>query len=292
VNLSIAPISAPLLIATAILIILASYCWYNRSLPGAPALGLLAVSTAVWTLTYALERTAPDVPTKLFWAKAQYAGIVTAPIAWLVFTAQYAARSVWFTPPRIALILIVPALTLLLVMTNESHRLIWQQVASEQVAAQLVLDLRYGPWFWVHATYSYLALLVGSILLLRMTFYTQALYRSQVSLLLLSALAPWVGNALSAFRLGIPGLFDLTPFAFGVSALILGWTLFRYQLLALVPLAHDTLIRAMRCSCWTATTGWLASTRTPSALWACAQPRSAAGRSPSIFRASRASQRL
>ena len=57
--------------------------------------------------------------------------------------------------------------------------------------------------------------------------------------------APWLGNAITVLELGpVPGL-DLTPFSFTFAGLALGWALFRYRLLDLIPAARDTVIESM-----------------------------------------------
>ncbi len=243
--LSSVPVTAPFLILAALLALLTSYAWRQRRVPGAVALGGLALATSLWLLTAALERNAMTLDEKLLWLRVQYLGIVLVPPAWLVFCVQYGARSGWFTRRRLGLLLIEPVLTLLLVWSNAFHGLVWSRVDLANLGGRAVLELRYGPWFWVHATWFYLSLLLGSLLLLRLVLLARGRYRRQAWVLLLSALAPWVGNTLFAFR-SLAGPLDLTPFAFGLSALLLAWSLFRYQLLALVPLAHDAILLAMR----------------------------------------------
>src|SRR4029079_13364395 len=69
------------------------------------------------------------------------------------------------------------------------------------------------------------------------------LYRRQVAALLLSALAPWFGNTLYLARLGPLYPLDVTPFAFILSALLLGWSLLRLRFLDIVPVGHGAIIQ-------------------------------------------------
>ena len=122
------PYALPLLIATAISAAVAIYAWQRRSASGAKALALLMLAVAEWSLGYALELGSADLPTKIFWAKVQYLGIVILPLAWLAFALHYAAREQWLTIPKLALLAIEPLVVLRLVWTNEAHGLIWSSV--------------------------------------------------------------------------------------------------------------------------------------------------------------------
>jgi PAS domain S-box-containing protein len=281
--------------------VIAWYVWWQRALPGAPALAWLSLVVAEWILTCALELRAPDLASKLLWAKLQYAGIISAPLAWLTLTmhisAQSAAkasgypvqpgilalikrgyataflfqeaiagraahvpRNLAISMPRdssptvafsrrfagwpLALVL-VPMLTFVLVLTNDFHHLIWSRVDLTTTGAGLVLSLTYGPWFWVQAAFSCMLMLIGSVKLVHSIGDTSKLQRPQVTLLLLSALAPWVGNVLYLAGLGPLYPLDLTPFAFILSALLLGWSLLRFRLLDILPAVYSAIIDRM-----------------------------------------------
>ncbi len=59
-------------------------------------------------------------------------------------------------------------------------------------------------------------------------------------------IAPWLGNALTIFGLKpFPGL-DFTPFAFTISGLAVAWSLFRFRLFNIIPVAREAVIESMR----------------------------------------------
>jgi len=239
------PFTLPLLVAATVSAALALYAWRRRSAPGGlPFIGLM-LAIAVWSLGYALELAGADLVTKLFWARAQYLGIVLVPVAWLAFALQYTDRSRWLTHRRLLLMVLVPLLTLLLAWTNDVHHLIWSRADLYRHGAFSVLALTYGPMFWVFAAYTYLALLLGSFLLLQSLFYAPRLVRWQTIALLIAVLAPWGGNLLYLSGLNPFGYLDLTPFAFTLSGLALAWGIFHLRLLDIVPVARDTVIESM-----------------------------------------------
>ena len=190
----------PLVLAAAVTDALGMYAWRRRSVPGAAAFAVLMVAIAIWSLGYALELAAGTLGSKLLWAKVEYLGIVATPPAWLAFALGYTGlrplRSrvhrleSLFVPGLIAL----PLTTALLAWTNDWHGLLWRHIALEPTGRLLVLELEHGPWFWVHATYSYVLLLAGTLVLVWALWRSWAAYRRQAGALLLGILAPWVGN--------------------------------------------------------------------------------------------------
>lgn len=240
------PYVLPLIIAVVTQGILAFYAWRHRRTPGAKSFALLMVALCVWSVGYILELlSGANLPLKVFWASGKYLGVVLTPLAWFTFATEYTGRETWLTPRRLTLLSIVPLLTFILAMTNGVHNLVWSQ---EQVVAAgpfLALKVAFGPWFWVHTAYSYLLLLLGAILLVQALLHRPHLYQGQMTGLLLGMAAPWLGNAISIFDLNpIPDL-DLTPLAFTVTGLMLAWSLFRFRLLDLAPVARETVVESM-----------------------------------------------
>ncbi len=236
------PYALPLIIGAAISAALAFYVWRRRPASGATSLALLMLAVAGWSLGYALELGSVDLPLKVFWARVEYLGIATVPMAWLVFALQHTGRAKWLTRRNLALLAIVPFATLLLVWTNDIHGLIWSTIALDSSGSFSMLDLSYGPWFWVHIAYSYLLLSLGTLLLIQTLIRAPRLYRGQAAALLSGALAPWVGNALYITELSP---LDLTPLAFTLTGLAAIWGLFRFRLLDVVPVARDAVIEGM-----------------------------------------------
>jgi N-terminal 7TM region of histidine kinase len=78
------PLTAPFLIVAVLLLSFAAYSWRQGQVPGARALGWLALAVGIWLFTAALERNAVVLSEKLFWLKVQSFGIVITPAAWLV----------------------------------------------------------------------------------------------------------------------------------------------------------------------------------------------------------------
>jgi PAS domain S-box-containing protein len=239
------PYIIPLLIATLITLALASYGWQRREASGALAFALLMLVLTEWSFFYALELACPRLECKIYWAKVQYFGITTLPVAWLLFALQYTNRQEWLTKRYLSLIGIVPLITILLVWTNEAHGLIWAETQLDSSGPFVALDVTYGIWFWVHSLFSYLVLLLSTYFWVKMLTQSAKLYRGQARIMLIGVAMPWLGNGIYISGLNpIPNL-DLTPFAFTLSGMAMVWGFSRFRFLDIVPIARQMIVESM-----------------------------------------------
>jgi PAS domain S-box-containing protein len=217
----------------------------RRTVPGAQALFGLLLGVTIWTLSDGLESALSDLPAKIFVAKLSYLGIQTVPVLFLLFVLGYTHREHWLTPRRVAALWLLPAVTLLLVFTNEWHHLIWANIESVKLITGPKLYFTHGPAFWVAATYHYCLILLSTLLLLRTLVREHDLYRQQAAVLVVATAVPWIANIvyLSNFN-PLPAL-DWTPLAFAVTGALVAYAVFILRLLDLVPVAHNALIERM-----------------------------------------------
>ena len=236
-----------LIFSSIITVFVALYVWrWRATASGGRALALLAFACAEWSLGYALEIAGPDLPSKIFWAKSQYIGIVMVPLLWVIFAYSYSTKGSRMTRRTVSLLAIVPFITLILALTTELHGLIWEDIQIPAVGTFSALDVTHGGWFWIYVIYSYILLLVGTIFILRSLYRTKGLFRRQNMILLIAVLTPWLGNVLYVTDFSpIPNL-DITPFAFAISISVFAWGIFYYKLGHLAPLARDLVIENMR----------------------------------------------
>ncbi len=236
------PYASLLAIAALISALLAIYIWNRRDLPAAkPAIALM-ITIFVWSMGYLLEFMGVELETQLFWAKIQYFGIVGLPVAMFLFALAFSGRYEWLTARKFSGLLAIPAITLILVLSNESHRLVWRNWSLEPVGANFaMLRLEPGPAFWLHTIYAYGLLVASTVLIVQALKRRPREYRGQISSVLLAITIPWLTNAVSnlVFRV------DLTPFAFIISGLAFAWSIYQYHLFERVPNAFETVIASM-----------------------------------------------
>jgi len=229
-------------IAAAVLAILV---WERRPSGPAAALALYLLSIAVWSIGYSLQLTGANLARQVFWSKVEYVGPAGVSLFGLLFVLQYSGFNNWVRSSRVALLSALPAVTQILVWTNERHRLIWRSVWLDSSGPYPLMARTHGPWFWVFLTYGYALCLVSIFLLGRELFYRRGIYRSQVAVLLVGCTVPLAGNLMYSFGFSILPNLDFTVFGFSITGLTMAWGLFRFQLPVMMPIARQTVFEGM-----------------------------------------------
>lgn len=234
----------PLLIAAPVSLLVAGYAWRRRANPSAMALVWLSLMIAQWSIGYAIEIAALDLPTMAFWGKFQYIGITTIPLFWLIFAYNHANPGRRMPFSSMLLLALIPLATIALVMTTELHGLVWGEIEIARSANLTTLGVvSRGWWFWVHFAYSYILLMAGTYILVRSMWRMRGMYRRQMVVLVIALLAPWIGNILY-FVFGVNP--DPTPFAFSITVAGILWGIFGYRLVDVAPMARDLIVEGMR----------------------------------------------
>jgi hypothetical protein len=119
------PFVLALFVASLMSAALAFYAWRRRSVTGAIPFACLMLGIAEWTLAYAFELWSADLPAKLLSARFEYLGIVVVPPLGLVLALEYTGRKRWVTRRNLALLAAGSAFTLVVIWTNDLHKLFW-----------------------------------------------------------------------------------------------------------------------------------------------------------------------
>ena len=244
-ELQYTPYSLPLVLSALGSVLLAVYVLRSRATPGAVPFALLMLAVAEWTACYSLQMASVSLAAKVIFSRLLYIGVVSTPGLLLLFALRYTGRLERLRWRLGLLLAIEPLITLLLAWTGDGHTLL-RTLSLDASGDFSVLVIDYGPWFWVHAAYSYALLLAGTLMLAQVALHSRLLYRRQARSVLVGVLAPWLGNALYlSGRSPFPHL-DLTPFAFIILGGAVAWGLFRYSLLDILPIARDSVVEDMR----------------------------------------------
>jgi PAS domain S-box-containing protein len=216
----------------------------KRSMPGSSAFGWLMLATALWSFTSAMHALVTDRDARIIIAKVQYLGVAPIGVLWLMFATKY-SRVPWLGDRVLRLLVwVIPAITLMLVATNEQHAFYWSAITEVPAASGVRLVYSGGPWYWVNAVYSYLLVLIGTLIVVRGLRRFPPPYRRQTAMIIAGVMVPWAGNALYLSGVLSPGL-DPTPIAFSVSGACLTFGMYRYRLFGLVPVARDMVVDSM-----------------------------------------------
>ena len=230
-----------LAIGAVLALAVAMTAWKRRAAPGALPLGLLALASAWWIgCELSSWLLGPPAGDRLFWYRSAFAGVVVTVPAFFLFALEYTERANWITRTRILLLTVEPLLFNLAVWTDPHHGLVFAGWRGRDTGVFVG-----GAAFWLHSGYSYLLFGSALVLLVRGFMHAAPLYRAQAAMISAAALVPFVGNALTIFRISpFPGR-DLTSFGLVISSAAIAAALFGRGLLELVPIARAAVVDLM-----------------------------------------------
>lgn len=208
---------------------------------------LLILTTLLWSLLYIGELVSDTFAIKFLFARLQYIGINTLPLAWLllasVHTKTKVPRMVWGSFIGMWLVLFV------FIFIVPIPNLFWGNVTSHPMPGSIgasVLDYDYGPIFYaLLVPYTYIVLLLSLIIMIRGMSKGHNFHRKQLIFVIVGTMIPAIINIL--YVMGITPIphMNFSTAGMSVSGLLVGYALFRYRFLAVSPIARDLIIDTM-----------------------------------------------
>jgi diguanylate cyclase (GGDEF)-like protein len=234
-----------LLVNTLIAISMAILLSRKRTAPGSRAMMMMFVSLAIWTLGYAMIMLSTTMAAKVAWLKFENIGIVTTPVFWLIFAIRYSRNDQWLPRPLLALLFLVPAITLTLLFSGRWMALYYSGV-NVTAAGLGPVHIERGSWYLVQLIQNYVLLVLGFALLLWQMFRLRELYRRQIAFVLAALIVPLALNFLyqrgaSLLPQWDPSV-DLTPISFMITAVLISVGVLGLRLFDLIPIARNVVI--------------------------------------------------
>lgn len=220
--------------------ILAALTWGQRRTSGAAqALAVLLVSLGIWDLAYGLRTADVPAPNPHLWMSLMYVGVATAPTALLIFALHFAHLERWLTRPVLAALVVEPVLIIAAAWTDERFGLLFNGA----VGIDRHLRDNAAPAFWINIAYSYLLMVISTIvLLLHRWGHRHSIYRRQAAIVIFGVIMPWVGSLLLAVNATQR---DMTPVTVSIAAFAFGYAILRFRMLEVAPIARDLVIERM-----------------------------------------------
>jgi diguanylate cyclase (GGDEF)-like protein len=238
------PYQLPFLLSAAAAGFSAREAWRRRPAPGSTAGVVLLAALAVWALAYAIELACDDLAVRQIFTRIEYLGVVIAPPAFFTL-ARGAAGLPALRRGTILALLVVPALTLLQVVSGDPFHGVWVARELVQTSPVTVVRSTYGAWFWLYYVFACALFVGGSLHLVRASLQSLRFYRMQMLLLLGGVSVPWMVNLLYILRVPPFHTLDWTSAGFTVTGVLAVWSLERFRLFDLVPVARDRVLEAI-----------------------------------------------
>ncbi|WP_172256216.1 histidine kinase N-terminal 7TM domain-containing diguanylate cyclase [Saccharibacillus deserti] len=205
----------------------------------------MSVATAIYTFGSSLELASPSLGNIKFWIAFEYFGLpFISPLNLLVIF-HYVGRERMMTPRATAAFLALPALTCLLMLTNNLHGLVYQQMELRADAPWPLAEFAMGPWYVVNGSYTLGCGVVGMWLLARHLRQTLNVYRKQTATMLVSLFLP-IGSSLIYIMNLTPYHIDPVPATMSLTNLLYCWALLSGGMLTSTPVVRENILESMR----------------------------------------------
>ena len=160
---------------------------------------------------------------KIFFSKLSYFGVTTVPLLLFFFSYEYvSAYKIQEIKRWYSRLWVIPIITLILVITNEYHGLIWSNISEIEGSAgkHAVLLYERGIWYFVYVFYSYCLTVWGTLHILSTMIKKKKL--KEQFIIVIGIVTSFASNIMYTLRLTDA---DYTPASFSFLFICLAWAL-------------------------------------------------------------------
>lgn len=237
--------SIPPLIAALVTVSAYLHARNLQDVPGASAFRLLLAAVLLWCGAEFLDSIITNFDTKTLVGQIKLCAIVVTPVAWFAFALTFSSGRAKAPNMALNVVSIIPLISIGLIMTNTWHNWIWADTWLADANGYITLLNVHGPWFFVHAVYSYLLIFIAS------TVLTFSLYQSgqnwrPISAVVIAPLVIAAGNSYSISPLNATPWFDITSLSFAIAMLLMDKGLLRTGLMDSHPVIRDRVVEQLR----------------------------------------------
>lgn len=218
------------------MIILSILVQRRKNAVGKEILALLFISTAAYTLGYAMELISVDLSEKIYWNLIQYAGLPFIGSFWLLYSIEYVGKGYLLTKGVIASALIFPVLVITLRYTNSLHKLFYTDLQLIWNGNYFNMVIKRGSLYFI-LVFHQLANMILSLY-----FYSLSL-RNSMGKINIQSLYMFIASFIPVIAIMtnclIPEMMDIGPLILIISFCLLIFGIKRYQMLNIIPIVRD-----------------------------------------------------
>ncbi|PYF06875.1 histidine kinase N-terminal 7TM domain-containing diguanylate cyclase [Ureibacillus chungkukjangi] len=213
-----------------------------KNAPGARHYTIVTLLSAIFTFSYAFELTSTTLKEIRFWLGIEYIVMPFIPGFILLMCFEYVG--IKLRQRHVFLLFGVPLITTFMHHTNELHHLYYVTVGLLVEAPFPIIDLEYGPFFYLHSIYLFLCLSISIIVLLLQLKKSLLQFRIQLLTMVAGLFVPILANSFYLNNLSPYGI-DLGPVSMSVSFILHGIALFTFKMFNVVPMARERVFDNM-----------------------------------------------
>jgi two-component system sensor histidine kinase HupT/HoxJ len=174
-----------------------------------------------------------------------FIGEILLPVAFLFVGLIFAKNKIRLNRNYL-LLLVIPAITIIILLTNSLHRLFFYEY-------RMFSDIKYGLLFlYIHLPWTYGCVTMGLFYFIRFSIKNAGFFSKQAILIFFGSLLPfalnivWViGNATNNDMLKLYSEYDMLPISFSFAILCFAFAIFKFDFLNVVPIALQRIVDIM-----------------------------------------------
>ncbi|MFJ7969949.1 histidine kinase N-terminal 7TM domain-containing protein [Psychrobacillus sp. NPDC096389] len=214
-----------------------------KEAPGARPYFVVTLLSTIFTFSYAFELASTSLGQVQFWLRIEYLALPFIPVFVLMMSFEYVGQKLkqWFY----YVLFILPIITIFMLNTNDLHHLYYISMKLNNDGPSPILELEYGPWFYVHSIFVFLCLMIAIIVLLMQLKKPQFRFRMQVLLMATGLVIPILASYLYLNGLSPYGM-DLGPVSMSITFIFHGVALLSFQMFHVSPIVRDKVFESMK----------------------------------------------
>ena len=207
------------------------------------ALSTLFFGEALYAAVYAVELTRSDLAGVLDCLGFEYLGIQLIILSLFFMVRDFKGKEP-ASPRLLIAAAVIPAVTVILGFTVESHELLYIAPYVRRVEGLTVVYFDKGPWYWVNVLVVYGLYCYSVVELIRIARQGNAGRRTQALVLLAGCFMTIIESVVYLADLTPAGI-DLSAVAFAMGSVFFYSGFFRYRLFDMHPIARDAVFEHM-----------------------------------------------
>lgn len=240
------PVAIVYFLTAGISLILSFLAWRMRPVKGAGYFSIMMLAVGVWVIATLLGIFSNVFDWKLLMMKFEYVGIAGSAYFWLIFVSSYTHYDKWLKKWVFVLLAVIPTITLLKVFQAPNGTSIHESYYLVTINGISIFAPNFGGWFYLWTAYAYLLMLSGVVFLILRIIYTPRSMRKQLVLLIPAVFVVMLPNILFITKNNPLEPYDPTPLALVIVGILFLSTIYFFQFLNVVPVAHDQVFKNVR----------------------------------------------
>ena len=242
-NLHVA-LSVLLIFSAACFVLLGVRLIASKRQVGSVPIGVLLIVVSIWVIGGAVEMLSSTFLMFSIGRTGHFIGTALVPIVAYVCFREYTGTET--SGKRLAVLMIVPLISVTLAVTNVYHEAMWYGPFVNQAGEFLTHPVKWGPWFlYAHLPYSYVVIGIAMFTLLAHSSAVAPAQRRGLFLLIAACIGPLVATA--AYDMGVgPNTISYVPFVFVAMLPVYAWLILGEQIIEFTPLAYETVFQNMQ----------------------------------------------